>query len=230
MIFRLPNKNRDAFFRSQRIPPEKAYGVYQVHSRNVYTLGKPDSRHAPAVSLPPPETFAREGDGIVSFCSAVYCAVTIADCLPIFLLDIENGFFAILHSGWKGTGIVLNALEIMQREGSRSEVIAAILGPCIQSCCYTVDEERAKFFETEFGPSSPHIQGYIDFPLGYVTHQNNSSWYINMRAANARLLASRGVRNIAYCTDCTYTDTRLGSSRREGAQSYTRMIAAIGTK
>ena len=215
MIFRLPNKNRDVFFQAQNIPAEKVYSLVQVHSRDVFILGQVKDSADVSGSLPLPDVFAREGDGMVSFSSEAFLAVTVADCLPVFLLDTENGFFAVLHSGWKGTGIVINALKMMQQAGSRAETIAAVLGPCIQSCCYKVDEERAKYFEAELGS-------------GEVCRQDSSLWYLNLQAANTRLLTAAGVRHIAYCTDCTFTDTRLGSYRREGAESYTRMIAMGG--
>ena len=226
MIFRLPNKNREAFFRAQGIPAEKVYSLFQVHSRDVFTLGNSNnSGQETTLSLPLPEGFAQEGDGMISFSSGAFLAVTVADCLPVFLLDTENGFFALLHSGWKGTGIAVKALEIMQQAGSKPEAIAAVLGPCIQSCCYKVDEERAKQFEEEFGSTAYNSGG---FPLGNMIHSGSSGLYINLQAANARLLAAAGIQHIAYCTDCTFTDTRLGSFRREGAESYTRMIAMGG--
>jgi len=197
---------REEFFHSLGIPPEKVYSLMQVHSHDVFTLN--DDGH-----LPSPAAFARQGDGMVSFSADIVLAVTVADCLPVFLLDTENGCWSVLHSGWKGTGIVLKALEIMRRAGTRPEAVAAVLGPCIQSCCYRVDEERAKHFEAEFGP---------------VARRDDSGLYIDLQAANIRLLASAGVRHIAHCTDCTFTDERLGSFRREGPQSYTRMIAMAG--
>jgi copper oxidase (laccase) domain-containing protein len=52
-------------------------------------------------------------------------------------------------------------------------------------------------------------------------------FFIDLQAANARLLANAGVRNIAVCRDCTCGDERFGSFRREGA-GYTRMAAALG--
>jgi copper oxidase (laccase) domain-containing protein len=36
------------------------------------------------------------------------------------------------------------------------------------------------------------------------------------------------VKHIAVCENCTFTDERLGSYRREGPDAYTRMIAAAG--
>jgi len=241
MVFRMPNKNREHFFNSIGIPAEKVYSLYQIHSHDVFILGDSEPDHLRCKGsgegssldivnpLPLPEVFAQKGDGMVSFTPSVFLAITAADCLPIFLLDTEKGYFSVLHSGWKGTGIVLKAIEIMQNADSRPEAITAVLGPCIQSCCYKVDEERAKYFETEFGPASSN-NNIAEYPLGDVIRQENADWFINLQAANARLLAAAGIRHIAYCTDCTYTDTRLGSYRREGAESFTRMIAMAGTQ
>jgi copper oxidase (laccase) domain-containing protein len=93
-----------------------------------------------------------------------------------------------------------------------------------------VDEERARAFEGEFGGPDG------EYPLGGVVREwepdrrgggTTKSFSLNLQAANARLLANAGVRNIAYCENCTYTDARLGSFRREGA-GYTRMAAVMG--
>jgi YfiH family protein len=211
---------RKAFFDSQNISAEKVYSLMQVHSQNVFSVG-----HA---SLPKPSAFAREGDGMISFTPRIFLAVTVADCLPVFLLDTENEYWAVLHSGWKGTGIVVNAVEMMKQAGTKPENIAAVLGPCIQDCCYRVDEERAKQFEAEFG--SIQINDDKAFPLGKVSRYEDGGWYIGLQAANARLLAAAGVRHIAHCTDCTFTDERLGSYRRQGPQTYTRMIAMAGQR
>jgi YfiH family protein len=217
---------REDFFRSQKIPPEKVYSLIQIHSHDVFTLGNPEEVTAP---LPAPAVFARQGDGMVSFSPNAVLAVTVADCLPVFLLDTEKGYWAVLHSGWKGTGIVLNALKIMQDAGTAAAAVAAVLGPCIQSCCYSVNEERAMSFEAQFGAPLAHAAASgSGYPLGPVSRQDKSLWYINLQAANARLLAAAGVQHISYCTDCTFSDTRLGSFRREGGQSFTRMIAMTG--
>jgi YfiH family protein len=217
-----PNPAREAFFRSQGIDPERVYSLFQIHSRDVYTLGDPPSAGSPRSgprAIPPPAAFARQGDGIVSFCRGVFLALTVADCLPVFLFDTENFFFAALHSGWRGTGIALRALSIMADAGTRPEAVAAVLGPCIRSCCYRVDEGRARDFEQEFGGSGP---------LGDVVLRKSDGPYINLQAANARLLARAGVRHLAVCENCTRTDNRLGSFRREGPAAYTRMAALVG--
>ncbi|MDR1507090.1 MAG: polyphenol oxidase family protein [Treponema sp.] len=217
---------RERFFRSLGIPGEKVYSLFQVHSRDVHVIGGMSSGPA---ACPPPSAFAQEGDGMVSFCRDVFLSVTVADCLPVFLLDTESGSFAALHSGWRGTGIALEAFFIMARAGTAPEKAAAVLGPCIQSCCYRVNEQRAAVFESEFGGEN--------FPGPAAVYRNPrtasarnvpaAGWYLDMRAANIRLLSKVGIRHIAYCEDCTFTDERLGSFRREG-QGYTRMAALAG--
>ena len=224
MSFSNSELNRNNFFRLRGIPADKVYSLFQVHSRDVFTVGDPVKPDSP---LPAPKEFACEGDGMVSFSAKAALAVTVADCLPVFLLDTENGYFALLHSGWKGTGIAAHAMEIMQRAGTRPEAVAAVLGPCIQSCCYRVDEERARQFKAEFGSSLPQVGASDCYPLGAVIRADITGCYINLQAANARLLAAAGVRNIAYCTDCTCTDTRLGSFRREGPENFTKMMAVL---
>lgn len=209
------SETRKTFFDSQGILAEKVYSLIQIHSKDVYSVSAP---------LPGLSAFTREGDGMVSFAPGVFLAVTVADCLPVFLLDTENGYWAVIHSGWKGTGIAANAVEMMKRAGSRPEALAAVLGPCIQDCCYRVDEDRAKRFEEEFACT----QDNSGFPFGKVSRHDKSGWYIGLQAANAHLLADAGVRHIAHCTDCTFTDERLGSYRRQGPEAYTRMIAMAG--
>jgi copper oxidase (laccase) domain-containing protein len=149
------------------------------------------------------------------------------------LYDPESGALGLAHSGWKGTGIALKALRLMEeRWGVRPEGVAAVLGPCICPRCYRVDGERARAFEAEFGgpggtyPLGP-LSGPLSGPGGQRPGETAGGFFIDLQAANARLLAGAGVRNIAFCGDCTFTDERLGSFRREGA-AYTRMAALAG--
>ncbi|MDR0598042.1 MAG: polyphenol oxidase family protein [Treponema sp.] len=198
--------NRDRFLRSLGLEPDQARSCVQTHSRVVVEAD--DNRS--------------EADGMTGRGRGIALAVTVADCLPVFLYDTETRAYALLHSGWKGTGIVLNALSMMaERWGTRPASVAALLGPCIRPCCYHVDEGRAAAFEAEFGGPGG------DCPLGPAVRRDGEGPALDLQAANARLLAGAGVRNLAYCLDCTFTDQRLGSFRREGA-AYTRMLAVLG--
>ncbi|MDR2029111.1 MAG: polyphenol oxidase family protein [Treponema sp.] len=221
MVYSPEGKNpcREEFYAALGLAGRPVFTCTQVHSRNVLAV----DRHSPRVGP--------RGDGMISRDPELCLSVTVADCLPVYLYDTESGAFGLVHSGWRGTGIALAALRLMgERWGARPEAVGVLLGPCIQSCCYRVDQARAAEFEEEFG-------GCGDYPLGPVTEERpappgapsegSREFFINLPAANARLLAKAGVRNIAVCQDCTFTDERLGSFRREG-QNYTRMAALIG--
>ncbi|MDR0590040.1 MAG: polyphenol oxidase family protein [Spirochaetaceae bacterium] len=218
MVYSEGELAREDFCEALGLEPARVYGVTQVHSRDVLVSDRRSSHDRP------------RADGLVSRERDRWLSVTVADCLPVYLLDTESGAFGILHSGWKGTGIVLKALALMEaRWKTRAEAVAVVLGPGIGSCCYQVDEGRARSFEEEFGGS-----GGV-YPLGPVVVRRGRKGsapadpFLDLQAANARLLAGAGVRNLAVCRDCTCTDERLGSFRREG-KGYTRMIALAGPK
>jgi YfiH family protein len=202
MKFSGQNQARLGLFGELGLDPANVYGLKQIHSRTVL---KVDRHNPPAVCA----------DGMVSNDRLITLSVTVADCLPVYLLDTSTGAFGLVHSGWKGTGIALEALRLMRETWrTRPEAVAAVLGPCIDSCCYNVDAQRAAFFEQQFGVQS-------------VRKSSGGGFCLDLKAANIRLLTGAGVRNIAVCNDCTFTDERLGSFRREGEQNYTRMAALL---
>jgi YfiH family protein len=216
MVYAGDNPARFGLFRALGLDPARVYGCVQIHSREVLAV---DKRHPPGESA----------DGMVTDDRSITLAATVADCLPVYLFDTGSGAFGLLHSGWKGTGIVLRALELMAgNRHTRPEGVAAVLGPCIGSCCYQVDEDRAALFERGFGGAGRGLAGADRALLEPVSRrEENGRRYLDLKAANIRLLAEAGVRNIAVCADCTFTDERLGSFRREGA-AYTRMAALCG--
>lgn len=69
-------------------------------------------------------------------------AVTIADCVPVFIAH-PSGAGVLLHSGWKGTaaGITEVALEAFRRAGFGAGSLRMHLGPSICGSCYQVSPE-----------------------------------------------------------------------------------------
>lgn len=200
---RQQNPKRLALFDKLGLNAASVYGLEQIHSHTVVNVG----------FLNPP---AGPADGMVCNEPGIVLSVTVADCLPVYLYDTESGAFGIVHSGWKGTGIALKALCMMQEcFSTRPQAVAAVLGPCIGPCCYNVDAGRAECFEKEFGAAS--------------VRESGGDFYLDLKAANVRLLKNAGVKNIAVCGNCTFTDENLGSFRREGPENYTRMAALIQT-
>ena len=190
------------FLASLGVEPSRARAVRQVHSRTVITVD----------GQPAAETAAREADGMVSCRDDLLLTVTVADCLPVFLLDTRTGAFGLVHSGWKGTGIVVEALRLMAKKfGTRAGDLVAAIGPGIGSCCYEVPEERCEAFRASFGPGAVREPRRLD-----------------LRAANAALLEAGGVGCLSVVQECTCCSPRLGSFRRQGAAGFTRMLAFIG--
>lgn len=207
------NPNRTRLFADLGVDARRVAARSQTHSKDVQAV---ESGNARLDALPP-------GDGLATNDPSLVLSVTVADCLPVFLADAESGAFSLVHSGWKGTGIVLNALELMNaRWSARPERISAVLGPCIRGCCYEVDAGRAAAFDAEFGAVC------VGKELGPAVRRDGERFFIDLQAANAALLESAGVENIAVCRDCTFTDERLGSFRREGSGRFTRMAALLG--
>jgi YfiH family protein len=194
---------RDEVLRGLGIDPGGYITVKQVHSRKVAVAG--------TARRPHPET---EADGLMTNDRRLALGVTVADCMPIFLHDPQTGAFAALHSGWRGTGIVSDAVRLMQSRFSVApENLEALLGPSIRSCCYRVDEGRAALFSDLWGERA-------------VVRRDDGP-YLDLLQPNIDLLESHGVNRIAVAAECTACTCSLGSFRREGAERFTRMLAVI---
>ena len=78
-------------------------------------------------------------DGHLSRSQGTAMAVTLADCVPVFVAH-PDGVGALLHSGWKGTaaGIVRRGLEEFARLGLDMKETRVHLGPAICGRCYEV--------------------------------------------------------------------------------------------
>ncbi|MCR4953375.1 MAG: polyphenol oxidase family protein [Treponema sp.] len=156
------NLNRDAFLKgiARTITPVP---VELIHSRLVYDVKEAG------------QTSGLQGDGIITTNKSLMPVVTVADCMPIYLYEPESGVFGIVHSGWKGTGIIEDAIKLAvktygcgmgqssggENAGGRGERVCGgehvgenfcvILGPHIRNCCYIVNQERADYFASNFG-------------------------------------------------------------------------------
>ena len=197
--------NRIRFLRSLGFRPDRpVYSCRQVHSKTLVEVTDQSVKVLSEI----------EADGLITRRRDAVLAVTVADCLPVFLVDRRRGAFALLHSGWRGTGIVVQALQRMQeRYGSRPSQIAVSIGPGIGSCCYRVEEERYVKFRDRFGEKS--------------VLRTETGYYLDLAAANAELLKDLGVGEIHVCRTCTACTPRLSSFRRDGP-AFAHMLACIG--
>src|SRR5437867_2631460 len=85
---------------------------------------------------------ALEADGHFSAGRDTAMAVSIADCVPVYLVH-PSGAVALLHSGWRGTAtrIVEQGIAAFAHRGFPVAELRMHLGPAICGDCYEVSPE-----------------------------------------------------------------------------------------
>ncbi len=227
------NDNRDKIFEeileSKNSKDKKIVPIELIHSKIVVEAKKfGDTKNVQA-------------DGIVTKNRNLIPAVTVADCVPIFLYDTKTGAFGAFHSGWKGTGIAENGVKKMaELYGSKPEDICAAIGPHIQNCCYNIDEERAKYFIENFGKDcvSEIFVSETKVSKSGLSRKNSGNqekkfpYALSLTQANLFVLKKAGIyeENIVVAKDCTcctkFSNGKnvFGSFRREAASLPSKIL------
>lgn len=135
-------------------------------------------------------------DGHLTRRAGLLLAVSVADCVPVSVVDAERRAVAMLHAGWRGAaaGILERALKAMASSfGSRAADVHVHLGPAICGACYEVGPEVHRA-----------VRPGRDAPAGPAP--------IDLRGALADRAAAAGVpaAQLTVSTLCT----RCGGSRR----------------
>ena len=210
------NASRERLFSILGIEPNRVLSLRLAHTRRVVVLG----RNEDFTVLDERAATLGGVDGAVTTEGFSVLALTVADCMPIWLFDVKSKAFGLLHSGWRGTGILKEAVLGMNAEfGSRPQDISVIMGPSIGVCCYGVPEERAMAFGAEFGEDAISL---------VHSEVNGDQYFIDLRTANLKLASSLGIGRLFDVRLCTSCSLSLGSYRRQGASAFTRMIALCG--
>lgn len=161
----------------------------QVHGRLIQVHGR----------LPRGVCVTGDGDGHATDASGVLLTVTLADCVPVFIVDPVGRTVALLHAGWRGAaaGVVEAGLDTLSDAfGSDPKELLVHLGPAICGRCY------------EVGPEVFHA-------LGQVTPRAPAA--IDLRSVIRRRASAAGVRarNVTVSGECTLCgDGRYYSHRR----------------
>lgn len=213
------NQNRIDFFSSLGIDINRITQPELIHSKEVFNCFLNNKNQVIYESFleNKQETDKVYGDGIITKEKNFIPVITVADCVPIWLYDPISKVFGVVHSGWKGTGIIENALYYAEKKyGSKKEEFRIIIGPHIHNCCYKIGKERENYFNTNFGKTA------------------SINCMLSLEKANLFILEQIGIKpeNLIFCTNCTNCDKRFGSFRREtGAtigKPFTVMSAFLG--
>ena len=158
----------------------------QVHGANIV-------RHVPGWSG---WLRADDADGHLAPLPLTAMAVTIADCVPVFIAH-RSAVCALLHSGWRGTAarITERAIEQLILERCPASELVVHCGPAICGDCYEVSAEV-----------------YRELTGKTVSRPTN----VDLRALIADQARARGVREITISERCTRCDNDRFFSHRAG--------------
>jgi len=202
--------NRSLLARAFGVNQEALVTPRQVHGCDILVINEPNEDYSPSLSV--------EGDAVITNQPNVIIGVCVADCAPILLCDPENKVIAVVHAGWKGTaeGLVSKTVAGMRSEfGSDPSRIHAAIGPCIQKCCYEVDEPVRQAFQ----------KGGIAWD-SCAELSSPGTWNLDLVAANRELLLHAGLPADAIqisdqCVCCT--SEQFFSYRRDKEESGRQM-------
>lgn len=158
-----------------------------------------------------------EADGFVGVAPDRLFVVTVADCVPVYLVEPDSRAFALVHAGWRGAaaGILGRALDrLVAHAGGRAAALRMHLGPAICGDCYEVGPEVPRAFGRKPAPSTA---GRTTFDLRDEL----------VERALARGVEPGGITRSALCTRCD--GDRLHSHRGAGERAG-RMAAFLGWK
>ena len=181
-----------------------------------------------------------EVDGQITNESGVVLYVLGADCVPVFLVDVEKKVISAVHAGWRGTAdnIVQAAIDKMKDKfGSDTKNIKAVIGPSICQDCYEVSADVAEIFISKYilnknilsNNVSNQIKDQLDVQhligsdmsivrpaSGDFDNNPTRKYYLNLWEANRVNLINAGVRqeNIEVSGICTKCHSDIFYSHR----------------
>jgi len=149
-------------------------------------------------------------DGHATREAGILLAVSVADCVPVYLIDPPSGALALLHAGWRGTaaGILEAGLSLLTARASAApENIVMHCGISICGMCY------------EVGP-----EVILEVTGSHVEKPQR----LDLRGELARRAHAAGVREVSRSPFCAaHHADRFHSHRASGGRAG-RMIAYLG--
>jgi polyphenol oxidase len=190
--------NKKIFFAHIGLSEKNLALPLQCHSTNVCAIVAPGQYEA--------------CDALITLQQHVILAVTIADCVPVMLLDPKTPAVGIVHAGWRGTsgGIVQKTVvKMIQEYKTDPAQVLVFIGPSAGKCCYEVGNEVAVLFGKK---SVPYSKTFLD-----------------LKNENRLQLLQVGVKaeHIEVSAFCTICEKELFHSFRRDGRNAGRMMAFI---
>ncbi|MDZ7693240.1 MAG: peptidoglycan editing factor PgeF [Balneolaceae bacterium] len=193
-------ENRDLLFKALDLEPDWTAFADQVHGTRVRSINSGGIY---------PET-----DGLGTRVPGLTLGIQVADCAAVLLADPIFNIVGAVHAGWRGAagGILLNALNILEEEGSDPSNLRAWVSPCLSLKNFEVGHEVAE-----------------QFPVQFVDHITYEKPHVDLKAFLKYQLIDNGLKEnyIQLDPHCTIEgDNQFYSFRRENDKAG-RMMALI---
>lgn len=196
--------------------PERLMRVKQVHGNNVRVLARGHVRQGASDVRP-------DADAIVSNEPGLVLAVTVADCVPILIVDPVRAAAAAVHAGWRGTcaRVAVAAIDTLSQkfDSDPADLIAAI-GPSVGPDDYEVGQSVVDAFEKA---------GHDPQDLDRWFLRSFAKPHLDLWRANRDQLASTGMRgdHIYICGLSTVAYPDVFESFRVKGERAGRMAGLI---
>ena len=172
-----PQTNRARFLTRCTAKPRALVCPNQVHGTNIYVAEDNETPNPTA-------------DGLLTQIPDLPIAITVADCVPVFLLDPIHRVVGLAHAGREGTylGVTKALVEKAQHIYDVNPAdLHAIIGPAAGPCCYQVSNEIAQRFKDAGLP---------------VNNRNIDLWAANQQQLIAAGLTPHNIETTRHCTIC----------------------------
>lgn len=156
-------------------------------------------------------TLLSGADGHATDTSGRLLLVTVADCVPVYLVAPKERVVMLLHAGWRGTaaGILSRGVELLRSEaGIPPESLVGHAGVAISGPSYEVGVE----VKTGIGEPAEGL----------------GPWHLDLRAVLARQAKTHGIKEFTTSTLCTFTESSEFFSHRGSGGKDGRMVAYLG--
>jgi YfiH family protein len=149
-------------------------------------------------------------DGHAAGSAGLLLTVSVADCIPVYLLDPEARVIALLHAGWRGTAgrILTRGIEAMVAHGAKPDRILMHAGVGICGDCYEVGREVMEGVGLEAPGEGP--------------------WHVDLRRVIADQARAVGINQVTISAHCSAHDGGLFFSHRRSGGADGRMVAYLG--
>lgn len=196
-------RNRKKFFDALGIGEKQVSFQKQTHSTKSNMVSEP--------------SFFDDSDALYTNRRNNFLALSLADCIPVFLYEPDKKIVVAIHSGWRGTLNKITTVtieKIISELSIQPEKLIAYIGPGISFDNFEVGKDVSDLFEDD------------------VKKKVDGKYFIDLKKHNYLQLINLGVRNenIEISPYCTFNEKDLFHSYRRDNNKSGRMLGVIGLR